>query len=1381
MGIISTLMGFFGFGLGIVFGLAIGYFLFIYLQPTDVKDPDIRPLVVQDSEVLQKLLPQIPLWIKNPDYDRAICKTIKQIAEPIIAEQIPKYKIDSVECEKLTLGSLPPTFQGMKVYSTEEKELIMELAVKWASNPNILVSAKAFGLHATVQVLDLQVFASPRITLKPLVPSFPCFANIFVSLMEKPHVDFGLKLLNADVMSIPGLYRFVQELIKHQVANMYLWPKRLEVQIMDPAKAMKKPVGILNVKVIRAMKLKKKDLLGASDPYVKLKLSEDKLPSKKTTVKRKNLNPEWNEEFNFVVKDPEAQVLEFSVYDWEQVGSHDKMGFNIVPLKDLTPEEPKVLTLDLLKNLNQDDSQNDKSRGQLVLEVEHKPFDDNEIPNDMEDSNIMQKAPEGTPDGGGLLVVIVHEGQDLEGKHHTNPSVRLLFRGEEKRTKSASSWIGIFVSFQGAVPKMPENVIDSRKGLFKYLQLELVAVIKKDGDSIMKSVSDATRHWSAVARTIAATENKECLDLFIQLDGLHFVSKWLKDARNLSNGTSVVFVEEITYLLLALEKLHMDGQKSVSSEIWSTVKDLLGHNSSKLQNTAQALLNRWGKNRDGDTSSLDVDRVGTLNDDGMGINACVKRNIWLPEYSSGDVLPQKSFDETKCLKSTVECSSTGFDAFQSDKLENAHTSDINLDTAVMDDRPLRHVCSPSFSKPENENPCHKVEPPVCGSIGTSSVESCTPAVTAQGALDRQTDFHKLQLLNSDVKQTPNIGFSPEKLDSIEKLDLLEVRHYPSNSDSADALNSVTQPNLLKISNDADKDSCQKGPASADVRTIDPKGKGDIDDGRCTNKCRSPSASITKEGGEFNTHVSSQIIEPLEVACKIDVEREVKDFAERSSSYSEKVSEGKTREPDISDSVSGKQCNGEGSPKEVANDRDPSAGISPIAKESATSTENQDGEQMNSEQDMQTSQVTEAVQEAASTEKSPCNFDLNEVYLDDTNYTGNAISIPVSIVSASRAAAAHGFPVSPLQFEGNLGWKGSSATSAFRPASPRRIPDRCQDLSSGGSSCSSKQLHGCLHIDLNLAGDGYDRTEDPLTDKQVPVSSGPPGKFSAEANSRLERLELDLNHSSEAGDVQSDWLAERQLFPKRNDHHCQFHSSSSSSKLPVLMNIDLNGDPSSLISSNNSHLSKSSQNLNASGGIKLDDSAISIMGTRVEIEHKDFVPQFLHGTPELSFDINLARTESIMGIGSALPYAHSTSYNGLAPALSSMMYGPGGPIPYMMDSRGAPVVPQIVGCASSLPTSLSQSSFMISMTGSTASNGVVPPRTSLDLNSWSIMEGQNRDTTGFRQFLNMGQARSTDEQPRSSSPLYISSFGGKRKEPDSGWEHYPFKHRTPPQI
>ncbi|CAL5058423.1 unnamed protein product [Urochloa decumbens] len=419
MGFFSTVLGFFGFGAGLTLGLGIGYYLFIYFQPTDVKHPVIRPLVELDTKSLENMLPEIPLWIKNPDFDRidwlnkfietmwpyldkAICKMAKEIAKPIIAENTAKYKIDLVEFETLTLGSLPPTFQGMKVYTTDEQELIMEPSVKWAGNPNITVVVKAYGLKATAQ----------------------------------PQVDFGLKLLGADLMAIPGLYGFVQETIKTQVANMYLWPKVLEVQIMDPAKAQKKPVGILYVNVVRAVKLTKKDLLGKSDPYVKLKLTEDKLPSKKTSVKRSNLNPEWNEEFKLVVKDPESQALELTVYDWEQVGKHDRIGMNVIPLKDLTPDETKSITLNLLKSMDANDPANEKFRGQLTVDVTYKPFKEGDSDIETSDeSGAIEKAPDGTPEGGGLLVLIVHEAQDVEGKHHTNPYARILFKGEERKTK----------------------------------------------------------------------------------------------------------------------------------------------------------------------------------------------------------------------------------------------------------------------------------------------------------------------------------------------------------------------------------------------------------------------------------------------------------------------------------------------------------------------------------------------------------------------------------------------------------------------------------------------------------------------------------------------------------------------------------------------------------------------------------------------------------------------------------------------------------------------------------------------------------------------------------------------------------------------------------
>ncbi|XP_047086615.1 synaptotagmin-3-like [Lolium rigidum] len=417
-------------------------------------DPIIRPLRDLDSETLQKMMPDVPLWVKCPDYervdwmnkfifdmwpflDKAICKIIRSVAKPICDQYVGKYGIESIEFGNLTLGTLPPTLQGIKVYEMREKELVIEPVIRWASIANVTVNVKVHSFELSAQLLDLHTILTPRVTLKPLVPSFPCFSNLCVSLVEKPHVDFGFKLLGGDVMAIPGLYRFVQDQIAKQIAILYHWPKVIEIPILDGASgATKKPVGILQVKVIRAMNLPKMDLLGKSDPYVKLRLSGERLPSKKTSVKMSNLNPEWNEHFRLVVKDPETQVLELQMFDWEKLKMHDKMGVQVIPLRSLTPYESKLFTLDLLRSMNPNDQQNKKNRGKLVVELTFDPFrDDNSMSavNSDGEGNISIKRD--VPPGGGVLLVSVENAEDVEGKRHTNPYAVVLFRGEKKETK----------------------------------------------------------------------------------------------------------------------------------------------------------------------------------------------------------------------------------------------------------------------------------------------------------------------------------------------------------------------------------------------------------------------------------------------------------------------------------------------------------------------------------------------------------------------------------------------------------------------------------------------------------------------------------------------------------------------------------------------------------------------------------------------------------------------------------------------------------------------------------------------------------------------------------------------------------------------------------
>lgn len=75
---------------------------------------------------------------------------------------------------------------------------------------------------------------------------------------------------------------------------------------------------MVEVKIIRATNLMKKDFMGKADPYVKIQLVNTML-SKTTRAKMNTLNPEWNQTFKLSVQDLKSQSLELQVFDWEKV------------------------------------------------------------------------------------------------------------------------------------------------------------------------------------------------------------------------------------------------------------------------------------------------------------------------------------------------------------------------------------------------------------------------------------------------------------------------------------------------------------------------------------------------------------------------------------------------------------------------------------------------------------------------------------------------------------------------------------------------------------------------------------------------------------------------------------------------------------------------------------------------------------------------------------------------------------------------------------------------------------------------------------------------------------------------------------------------------
>ncbi|KAI5079630.1 hypothetical protein GOP47_0005109 [Adiantum capillus-veneris] len=125
---------------------------------------------------------------------------------------------------------------------------------------------------------------------------------------------------------------------------------------------------------------------------------------------------------------------------------------------------------------------------------------------------------------------------------------------------------------------------------------------------------------------------------------------------------------------------------------------------------------------------------------------------------------------------------------------------------------------------------------------------------------------------------------------------------------------------------------------------------------------------------------------------------------------------------------------------------------------------------------------------------------------------SSLATPVAVVAATKGAFIP--PSNIAQIKGELGWKGSAATSAFRPAEPRRMAETAQpSCEASTSKCASTEVTNqsgkqprFLDIDLNIAD------ERGLEDS-FPVSTFPGLSVSESLTDNAlvaSRPELDLN-------------------------------------------------------------------------------------------------------------------------------------------------------------------------------------------------------------------------------------------------------------------------------
>ncbi|KAL2892347.1 Synaptotagmin-4 [Bienertia sinuspersici] len=358
---------------------------------------DIKVLASLGREELKKICgDSFPEWISFPVFEQvkwlnkqlsklwpyiadAAELIIRESVEPLLEEYRPT-GITSMKFTKLTLGTVAPKIEGIRVQSFQKSQIIMDIDLRWGGDPNIIIGVEALVASIPIQFKDLQVFTVVRVIFQ-LAEEIPCISAVVVALLSdpKPRIDYTLKAVGGSLTALPGISDMIDDTVNSIVTDTLEWPHRIVVPIggipVDLSELELKPQGKLTVTVVKANDLKNKELIGKSDPYTVVHIRP--LFKVKTKVVEDNLNPVWNETFELIAEDKETQSLIIEVFD-KDIGQDKKLGITKLPLHDLEPDTPKEVELRLTPSLDMTKVKDKKDRGTVTMKVMYHPFNKEE-------------------------------------------------------------------------------------------------------------------------------------------------------------------------------------------------------------------------------------------------------------------------------------------------------------------------------------------------------------------------------------------------------------------------------------------------------------------------------------------------------------------------------------------------------------------------------------------------------------------------------------------------------------------------------------------------------------------------------------------------------------------------------------------------------------------------------------------------------------------------------------------------------------------------------------------------------------------------------------------------------------------------------------------
>ncbi|KAJ2058499.1 Tricalbin-2 [Coemansia sp. S146] len=326
-------------------------------------------------------------------FEPSLSRMVIDMADPILEQNTPGF-LDSLKLTTFTLGTKAPRIDGVRTYSELEdrNQIVMDWHASFTPNdledvpavlrenrvnPKVVLTVRVgkgfIGAGMPILVENMVFKGKMQVKLQ-LGPVFPHVRTADVCFLERPTIDFSLKpvggeTLGFDIAHVPGLRTFILDTMHSIIGPMFYAPNHFTVdveQIISGAVAhIPTAKGVLVIHMQSARGLPKMDTFGKADPYVRISTIKHPEISVRTRTIEKTLAPSWGETLILLVYS-KSDTIQFEVFDWNNVGKDDKIGFVSYPMQRLLEQpESEGNTMPIMMG--------ETERGQLSFDMSYFP------------------------------------------------------------------------------------------------------------------------------------------------------------------------------------------------------------------------------------------------------------------------------------------------------------------------------------------------------------------------------------------------------------------------------------------------------------------------------------------------------------------------------------------------------------------------------------------------------------------------------------------------------------------------------------------------------------------------------------------------------------------------------------------------------------------------------------------------------------------------------------------------------------------------------------------------------------------------------------------------------------------------------------------------